>query len=257
MTEAAQEQRQSSYEQFRDSVSDNQVRSAWQEADRLNSRRTQDMDDVRSNTHLSEEGIEEGLAQVEEKYASQVEEAYRKARELAQKRAEDAYKWSLPAPGGGSRATLTARDSTEVMAAESRAGSIKERIAKRKESYGKMKPSEDVALQVIREELSAVMDGSQEDAGTRVAYLAAVRAAEDTVGVERVLSEFRSDRHRRYAAEHEELAQVAMAMPSGARRKSVYPNKRRNVAGGIIGETPGMRRSASSGGGRRRKPQWK
>jgi hypothetical protein len=258
--------RPSAYEMARDSVEDQAVKAAWQEADKLQARKTQAAEEARSNPELSPEGVEAQLARIGEVHDGKVQAAYAEARRLAEERAASAYSWSLPAPGGSSRATLRAADSAEMMAVEARAASLKQRIEDRQatslkqriedskrssgKKNGKRSPAANVTHDILREELSKVMasEAPKDDPETRVAYLAALRVAEDGIGVETVLDEFRSERHRRYAQEAQSLAEARTNIPSGQPRGNRFmPSKpRRNVRGLPMGQDPGARRGADS-----------
>jgi hypothetical protein len=207
--------------------------------------------------------VAERLQEIEAQYSDKVVAAYTQAKEAASKRIASARDWSIPAPGSepgkpDSLANISVKDATEDLAIQARADGIRKRIENRKPPGKNVKQTEDPRKVVLREEFSKALQGTKGDTESRLGYLAALRVAEETLGIEQVLGEFRTPRHQRYAEEHQQLAEAAQAIPSGRTRQSIFPTKpRRNVAGGPLGQTPGMRRSAGGGGPTRRKPPWK
>ena len=118
-----------SYEGIRDGVPDSGVREAWRAGDEAALRARTQMQGVHENEALSEEGKKHEAARVIDRSAYEAQEHYGKARKAAEKGAQSAYAFSVPMPDGGALATSSAKDSSEIVAGQTEAERIVQKLS--------------------------------------------------------------------------------------------------------------------------------
>ncbi len=193
--------------------------------------------------------------------ALEAQEHYGKARKAAEKGAQSAYSFSVPMPDGGALATSSAKDSSEIVAVQTEAERIVQKVSGKSLQQVTKEVSKNPRDKGIRGAASSQVDALKEEyqramelgglEGKVLAH-ATLRAA-SSLGVEAdsVVDDFRNDRQRRYVEEANQLESSRHSIPSG-KDLGANPYDTNSSGGGKRIGTYGSANKALATGGRPR-----
>jgi hypothetical protein len=223
-----------SYEQFRDSFplgedvgGEPRVGPLWRAADRWREHYTDEVERVKADPELSEEGKANRIAAIHDRLGPKIEQNAGRAREKAQKLAEEYSERAVPFPGsvGHRYASGKIEDTSEFMAIQNEAsaiaqmassGSLVDKIAERTGKRPKnITETENKTLSNLQALYGEALEGTGFEA--KIKAHATLRAARQLgVNPEDVYAPFRDERHTAALEEAQLYSQAAGMISTSA-----------------------------------------
>lgn len=270
----AEEQRpiQMSYQQLQEHCPDEALRQEWRSADQSADLARSAISRTISDPTLSEEGKRMKIDQIIDRSADRIAGQYQAARRKAESQIESLEKFSVPMPGGSSLSGAL-EDPQEITAMNSEVQRL-ERKVKEQSLQGRTQSvsrnprdkgitSKDSTAAALTEEYGRAMQlgGTH---GRVLAHAVLEVGKSSGVDTDALVDSFRTDRHRRYLSEAQQLWSVRNSIPSGSDLSrnplqgrggpsavGMYGSRNRRVVGDGSNDTASLFKK------KRRKPSWK
>jgi hypothetical protein len=246
------------YEQIVGSIRHSGVQELLRRAQEDERRMDRELERIEADEDLNDEARQRRAQELIDRYSPKISEAYRSAKEKVEASAENSYRFSLPFPEGKTFAQARAKDATELLAIQSEAEAISQRIAGKSLQEATKAVSRNPADRGIGQTASRTADAlrkefdrAMSDGGIEGRVRAmAVQRVYDSLGVplDQVVDHHRTDTHRRALEDARRFEQAAFALPSGKKpRQNPFGARRSSV--GRLG-TYSSTKKAVVGGGR-------
>jgi len=211
------------YEQVRDAMPHKGTREAWKDADEFAFRQSEEIQRVQEDETLSVEGKKQQIQQVIDRHAARAQEKYAMARNQAEVEAKSAWEFSIPMPDTTSYANSRIKDASEMLAIQGEAERISEKAKRSLQQITKDASNNprdkgirgaDDTITVLRGEYGEAMERGGLEGKVKAHAVLKVAEAQG-IPFDEVVDEFRSERHKRYARESQEIAALSASIPSG------------------------------------------
>jgi hypothetical protein len=264
-----------SYEQIISSIGHSGVRQMLQNAGESEQRVGYELERIKRNEDLSEEGKARQAQGLIERYGPKISEAYDGAREKLAAARENSYKFSIPMPGDGKTlASTKVADSTEMVAVQNESTALLTRAEQMKAKAGVSDKAQqggnkgislahDPRLKVLREAYADAMKAGGIEG--KVRGLAVVKAA-DALGLdlEAIVAEHRTKVHQGALSDADKYELALGVLPSGKNRTPTNPfgqRRGRKYVGSYGSANNAVLRPGGGGGSmfptKKRRPSWK
>jgi hypothetical protein len=261
-----------SYEQIVGSIRHSEVQEILRRAREDERRLGRELERIEADEDLNDEARQRRAQELIDRYSPTISEAYKSAKEKVEASAESSYRFSLPFPEGKTFAQARAKDSTELLAVQSEAEAISQKVTGTSLQEATIAVSKHPGDKGIRETASHIpdrlrkeFDRAMSEGGIegRVRAMAVQRVC-DSLGVplDQVVDHHRTGAHRRALEDAKHFERAAFVLPSGKKpRQNPFEAQRRSTR--RLGTYSSAKKAVVGGDGRRlfqkrrRKPPWK
>jgi len=231
-----------------------------------------ELEAVEANEDLNDEAKERKTQELVARFEPKISGRYREAKAKVETSAESSYRFSLPFPEGKTFAQAQVKDTSELLAVQSEAEAISQKVAGTSLQEATKAVSNNPRDKGIRqasnhtmEALRGEFDKAMNAGGVegRVRAMAIERVCESLgVDLEEVVENHRTGVHRRAREDYEHFSRAMQVLPSG-KSAPANPFKGKRQGGKAVGSYGAESKAVMSSGRpklfekKRRKASWK